>query len=200
MRYDEINDYELLDQVSESEIATEALYEKYQPLIKKIATKAYYKNSNIGIELSDLIQEGMIGFSVAMNTFDENKATSFYTFARMCIIRRIISCISMANRQKHQILNESISVEVMSDSHNIEKILEDAESNPERVILSDENTKELIEKIEEELTDFEREVFELKTAGFSHGEIGELLEKDSKSIYNAINRIKAKIDKFKKEV
>lgn len=199
MKYDEINDYELLDQVSENEIATETLYEKYQPLIKNIAFKAFYKNSNLGIELSDLIQEGMIGFSIAMNTFDENKETSFYTFARMCIIRRIISCIGMANRQKHMILNESISVEVMSDSQSIEKILEDSESNPERVILSDENTRELVRKIEEELTGFEREVFELKTAGFNNKEIGELLEREPKSIYNAINRIKIKIDGLKKE-
>ncbi len=200
MKYDEINDYDLLDKVSENELATEALYEKYKPMINKISTQAYYKNTNLGIELNDLIQEGMIGFSIAINTFDDSKETSFYTFARMCIIRRILSYISMCSRQKHQLLNESISVEAITGNQNIEKVLEDLESNPEKVMISDENTKELIRNIEEELTSFECEVFELKTAGFSNKEIGDLLEKDSKSIYNALNRIKAKIQELKKEV
>ncbi len=197
--YDEITDNDLLDKVADNEIATETLFEKYQPLITGIAKKAYYNSQVSGIEVNDLIQEGMIGFSTAINTYDENENASFYTFARMCIIRRILSSISAANRQKHQILNESLSVENISkDPTTKEKILSDYESNPERLLISGENTKELMAEIEKELTALECEVFELKAAGFNYKEIAEILGKDTKSIDNAISRIKIKINKHLK--
>lgn len=198
MKYDNLNDYELLDKVSENELATEMLYEKYRPLISNIASKAYYKRKFPGLELSDFIQEGMIGLSVAINTFDESKETSFYTFARVCIIRRIMTLIMSQERNKHLLLNESISVESINSDQNLEKIFEDNGSNPEIQILSDENTREMIREIQDELTNFECEVFDLKVAGFDNKEIEELLEKDKKSIYNAIGRIKLKVDKYLK--
>ena len=194
--YENINDYDLLDKVSDNEEATEKLFDKYKPLISKIATNAYYKNQNSGLEINDLIQEGMIGFSVALNTYDENKDASFFTFARMCIIRKISSSIVSANRQKHLILNESLSVENISDDSNKkEKIFTDNSNNPEEVLLSFENVKEMMEKIEKNLTAFEKEVFELKISGFNYKEIAEFVERDPKSIDNAINRIKTKTKK-----
>jgi len=198
MKYEDINDYELLDNVSDSEVAIEMLYEKYSPLVKNIASKAYYKRKVSGLELSDFIQEGMIGLSIAINTFDESKETSFYTFARVCIIRRIMTLIISSERGKHKVLNESISVELLDNNQNLEKIFEDSESNPESMMLSDENIKETIKEIQEELTNLECEVFDLKIAGFSNKEIEEILEKDSKSIYNTINRIKIKVEKYLK--
>ena len=146
--YDDITDNDLLDKVADNEIATETLFEKYKPLITGIAKKAYYTNQTSGIEVNDLIQEGMIGFSIAINTYDEKQDASFYTFARMCIIRRILSSISAANRQKHQILNESLSVENISeDLQTKEKIFSDYESDPEKLLISGENTKELMDEI-----------------------------------------------------
>lgn len=198
--YDNINDYELLDQVADNEIATEKIFEKYTPLIKKIAKKTYYKYNINGIEVNDLIQEGMIGLSIAINTFDDSRDASFFTFARMCIIRKILSFITSSNRQKHQVLNESISVERLSEEKLKDKLFEDNLSNPEDLVISDETTKEIISKIESFLTDFECEVFELKTAGFDYREIGELLDKNPKSINNALTRIKSKINKNLKEV
>lgn len=198
--YDNINDYDLLDKVSDNEIATEKLFEKYRPLINKIASGAYYKNKNSGLELNDLIQEGMIGFSVALNTYNDNKDASFFTFARMCIIRKISSSITRAKRQKHLILNESISVEKISDDLNKkEKILTDNDSNPENIIIIGENIREIMNNIEKNLTNLEKEVFELRTAGFNYKEIAELLEKTPKSIDNAISRIKTKTNKYLKE-
>lgn len=198
MSYENINDYELLDKVSDSEVAIETIYEKYRPLINKIASKAYYKRKTSGLELNDFIQEGMIGLSIAINTFDDSKETTFYTFARVCIIRRMMTLIMSQERNKHQVLNESISVEILNSNQNFEKILEDSESNPESLILSDENVREMIKDIQNELTNFECEVFDLKIAGFDNKEIEELLERDSKSIYNAINRIKIKVEKYLK--
>ena len=198
--YDTINDYDLLDKVSDNEIATEKLFEKYKPLINKIASKAYYKNKKSGLELNDLIQEGMIGFSVALNTYNDNKDASFFTFARMCIIRKISSCITKAKRQKHLILNESISVEnISNDLNKKEKIFTDNESNPENILITDENIREIINNIGRDLTNLEKEVFELKTAGFTYKEIAELLEKNPKSIDNTMSRIRIKANKYLKE-
>ena len=198
--YDNINDYDLLDKVSDNELATEKLFEKYKPLINKIASKAYYKNQKSGFELNDLIQEGMIGFSVALNTYNEKRDASFFTFARMCIIRKISSSITRAKRQKHLILNESISVENISDDLNKkEKIFMDYDSNPENILITDENIREIMNDIERDLTNLEKEVFELRTAGFNYKEIAELLEKTPKSIDNAISRIKTKTSKYRKE-
>lgn len=197
--YDDITDNELLDKVADNEIATETLFEKYKPLITGIAKKIYYSNKINGIEVSDLIQEGMIGFSIAINTYDDKEEASFYTFARICIIRKILSSIYSASTKKHQILNESISVENISeDPKTKEKIFSDYESDPERLLISGETTKELINEIEKELTNLECEVFELKTAGFNYKEIAEILDKDPKSIDNAISRIKNKINKYLK--
>lgn len=198
MSYEDLNDYELLDMVSEDEMATEVLYEKYRPLISKIATKVYYKKKIPGLELNDFIQEGMIGLSTAINSFDESKETTFFTFARLCIISRIFTLIITQERNKHSLLNESISVEAINSNQNLEKVFEDNDSNPENLMLSDENAKEMIEKIQNELTNFESEVFELKIAGFSQKEMEEILEKDKKAIYNALCRIKLKIDKYLK--
>ena len=198
--YDGITDNELLDKVSDNELATEALFEKYRPLITGIAKKIYYSSKVSGVEVSDLIQEGMVGFSIAINTYNEKEEASFYTFARMCIIRRILSSITAANTKKHQILNESISVESISeDPSTKENIFSDYDSNPERLLITGENTKELIRNIEKELTNLECEVFELKTAGFNYKEIAEILEIDPKSVDNAISRIKTKINKYLKE-
>ena len=195
--YEDINDNELLDKVSDNEMATEKLFEKYKPLITQIATKAYYKNQSSGFELNDLIQEGMIGFSIALNTYDETKDASFFTFARMCIIRKISTSLSTANRQKHQILNESISVEnISNDFKGKDKIFKDEDSNPENILLSGENLKETMYNIEKELTDLEKQVFELKAVDFSYKEIAEVLDKDPKSIDNAIDRIRIKANKY----
>lgn len=198
--YENISDYDLLDKVSDNEMATESLFEKYKPLINKIASEAYYKNRKSGFELNDLIQEGMIGFSVALNTYSENKEASFFTFARMCIIRRISTSITTAKRQKNLILNESISVENISNNSNQkEKIFTDNESNPENILITGENIREIMNDIENDLTNMEKEVFELRTAGFNYKEIAELLEKTPKSIDNTISRIRLKANKYLKE-
>lgn len=198
--YEDITDNELLDKVSDNELATETLFKKYMPLINGIAKKIYYSSKVNGVEVGDLVQEGMVGFSIAINTYNEKEDASFYTFARMCIIRRILSSITAANTQKHQILNESISVENISeDPKTKENIFSDYESNPERLLIAGERTKELIHDIEKGLTNLECEVFELKTAGFNYKEIAEILEKEPKSIDNAISRIKTKVSKYLKE-
>lgn len=194
--YENLNDYELLDQVADNEFATETLFEKYKPLIYGIAKKAYYTRQNTGLEMNDLIQEGMIGFSIAINTFDDQKKTTFFTYARTCIMRRVNSTIVAANRLKHQILNESISVEILDSETNTDnQILSDIKNNPESLLIENENVQEIKKIIDSELTEFEKKVCDLKTSGFDYKEIAEILNKTPKSIDNAFSRIKAKIQK-----
>lgn len=194
--YENLNDYELLDQVADNEFATETLFEKYKPLIYGIAKKAYYTRQNTGLEMNDLIQEGMIGFSIAINTFDDQKKTTFFTYARTCIMRRVNSTIVAANRLKHQILNESISVEILDSETNTDnQILSDTKNNPEILLIENENVLEIKKIIDSELTEFEKKVCDLKTTGFDYKEIAEILNKTPKSIDNAFSRIKAKIQK-----
>ncbi len=194
--YENLNDYELLDQVADNEFATETLFEKYKPLIYGIAKKAYYTHQNTGLEMNDLIQEGMIGFSIAINTFDDQKNTTFFTYARTCIMRRVNSSIVAANRLKHQILNESISVEILDNEKNPDnQILSDTKTNPESLLIENENVQEIKKILDRELTEFEKKVCDLKTSGFDYKEIAEILNKTPKSIDNAFSRIKAKVQK-----
>jgi len=92
MNYKDYNDYELINYIREnSEEANEILFEKYKPMIVNLATKMVNYSPNLGLEINDLIQEGMLGLNTAINSFDENDETSFYTYAKTCIERKIIS-------------------------------------------------------------------------------------------------------------
>lgn len=200
MNYKDYNDFELLSYVCDNnEEAIEVLFEKYKPLIVVTANRLYCYCKNTGLEINDLIQEGMLGLNFAINSFSDDKDTMFYTYARTCIERKMISMIVGARRLKHRVLNESLSIESTDDFNETfvhEKSLEDNSYNPENVLLSTEHEEELIEEMNKELTDLEVQVFELKRNGFEYKEIAEILDKDVKSIDNALQRIRIKLRKF----
>jgi len=197
MNYKDYNDYELINYIREnSEEANEILFEKYKPMIVNLATKMVNYSPNLGLEINDLIQEGMLGLNTAINSFDENDETSFYTYAKTCIERKIISTMVGAKRQKHKILNESMSIEIYNDeegSNVMEGLVADNSYNPENLIVQTEDGNTLYEKIVEQLTPLEQQVFELKAGGFKYKEIADILDKDPKVIDNALNRLKTKI-------
>ena len=193
MDYRDLNDYELISYVYENdEDARNILLKKYEPLIASIVNRMWNSCSYIGLDKSDLMQEGMIGLNHAMEYFNEHKDITFYTYAKTCIERSIISVIVSAKRLKHKALNESISLNIEEEDNSLEKLLRDDNSNPEEIIVDSEMTEELIDKIRMRLTDFEVQVFDLMIGYFSYREIAELLDKDKKQIDNAIQRIKAK--------
>lgn len=194
MEYKDFNDYELLSYIAEgNEDANNIIIKKYEPLINKIAVKMLpYCKSN-GLDKNDLIQEGMIGLNHAIDRYQEQENTLFYTYAKTCIERKIISAVICSNRNKNKILNESISYD--DDDKSLLNILKDTSLNPEEVIIDIESEERFIEKIKGILTDFEEQVFELLITGLKYKEISEILEKDEKSIDNAIQRIKSKIKK-----
>ena len=197
MRYDEINDYEVLSMVADNEDATEILFKKYRPLLMGIAKKFYNLFKNTGYDFNDLVQEAMIAFSSAINTFDEKKDALFFTYAKTCVERRLYSLIKSSSRNKYQLLNESFSVDLLADdAKSLENLLEDSASDPENRLIENENIKEIIKNIEKSLTDLECVVFELKISGFNYKEIAEILDKDSKAIDNAIRRIKIKAKNY----
>lgn len=196
MDYKELNDNEIIYYIKDSiEEAKDILFEKYKPLIENIARRFLKYSSNIGLENNDLIQEGYLALNSAIETFDEQKNITFYTYAKNCIERKMISAIVKNNSFKHKVLNESISYEV-EDSEGTHllfgNILEDNNYNPLELILNKENEKNLISNIKEKLTELEAKVFDLKINGFSYKEIAEILDKDAKAIDNAIQRIKGK--------
>ncbi len=196
MNYEDLNDYELVSYVMNSEEATDILFEKYKPLIYSIASKMY--KDNLGLDLNDLVSAGMIGFSIAINTYNTHKETLFFTYAKKCIETKIATLLKSATRQKHRLLNDSISVEAIEEEFKIDldKIIGDDQKNPEKIMVDNENVNELIIGIKKELTDFELQVFELKKSGFNYREIAEAMGIDAKKIDNAIQRIKNKIKKY----
>lgn len=199
MNYKEFNDYELLDQIhSCSEDANEILLYKYRPLIVSIAKK-YIKYSHGGVDLNDLIQEGLLGLNDAINSFRDEKNANFGTYAKICIQRKIANLIKSTMSYKNKILNDYIPIDNDEDEP-IDYFLADNSKNPINMVEDYDFQNRLLDNLNEKLSDIEKEVFELKLSGFSYKEIANLLEKDSKSIDNCIQRIKTKFKKVLEEI
>ena len=198
MNYKNFNDYELLDQIhSCSEDANEIILYKYRPLIINIAKKMI-TYCNGGVDLNDLIQEGMLGLNEAINSFREDKDANFGTYARICIERKILSLVKSTKTYKNRILNESISIEDDEDM-TIDKFLIDNTANPGMMVEDYDYQENILKKLNSQLTDFEKQVFELKQSEFNYKEIADILEKDPKAIDNALQRIKLKLKGIMKE-
>ena len=140
MKYQDLNDYELISYAYENdEEATNILLKKYEPLVASIVIRMMKSCSYIGLEKNDLMQEGLIGLNHALEYFNEQKDISFYTYAKTCIERRVISAIISAKRLKHKLLNESVSLDLEEDNATSDKFLKDNSFNPEEMILDAEN-------------------------------------------------------------
>ncbi|MCI6266107.1 MAG: sigma-70 family RNA polymerase sigma factor [Erysipelotrichaceae bacterium] len=200
--YRDWNDYELISLAQEhNEDAVNILHEKYQPLINKKSRKFFKYLQNKGVELSDLIQECTIGFEEAIQNFNSSDDVSFYTFANVCMDRQLMSELTRQNRDKYKFLNEAVPLETINednDTSNLIDFIQDNTNNPELGLLFDEEFKELYAKISKQLTELEECVFKLKLQAFSYKEIADILDKDEKSIDNAIQRIKTKIKNMDK--
>ena len=194
MNYREFNDYELVSYIHEgNEDANNILIKKYEPLINKVAIKMLpYCKSN-GLELSDLVQEGMIGLNHAIERYQEQENILFYTYAKKCIERKIISVVITSNRSKNKILNESVSYD--DEENKLIKYIQDNGPSPLEEVIDLEVEENLLKKFKESLTDFEEQVFELHISGFKYKEIAKILDKTPKSIDNTIQRIKTKLKK-----
>lgn len=195
--YKNENDSELIYLISESnEEAKEIFYEKYRGVIEVKAKKYANFVSSKGYDINDLIQEGMIGLTQALNDFKEQKNVQFNTFANLCIDRQIFSFIRNITRDKHKILNDSVSIDAnISPSGRplVELLFDENNINPEEAFIERETKYELFKKIEDKLTKSEKDVFDLRMQGFTYKEIASLLNLTLKAVDGAIGRIKNKI-------
>lgn len=192
----EYNDFELVSLAQENnEEAIEILYKKYNDLIQRKAKRVLRILKGSGIELSDIIQEALIGFDEAIRKFNQNDDTIFSTFAIICIDGRIKTFILKQNRGKYRFLNEAVNFENRDSECNLLDLVSD-NVTPESLLFNDVSESEIYIKIKNGLTGFEDVVFELKIQGYEYKEIANILDINSKDIYNAINRIRIKTKKI----
>ncbi|MBP2033141.1 RNA polymerase sporulation-specific sigma factor [Clostridium algifaecis] len=176
--------------------AQEYLISKYQNFVKSKA-KSYFL---IGADKEDIYQEGMIGLYKAIRDFKADKLSSFKAFAKLCVTRQIITAIKTATRQKHIPLNTYISLnkpiyDEESDRTLLDVLSEAKVADPEELIISREELNHIQGEISEVLSNLEMEVLMSYLDGKSYQEIACDLDRHAKSIDNALQRVKRKLEK-----
>lgn len=180
--------------------AMDALMQRYKGIVRKRARSLFI----IGGDQDDLMQEGMIGLFKAIQDYDKSKEAVFSTFAQLCISRQLYSAVKSSNRKKNIPLNTYVSIyspvyseqgEETEGSFMVDHSLEAAELSPEEILIDRENVHSLRCKIEECLSAMEKQVFDLYMEGMTYQEIARHLDKEPKSIDNALQRIKSKVNK-----
>lgn len=196
--YDEMTDEQVVEIARDGDIdAQEYLINKYRNYVRAKA-RTYFL---LGGDKEDLIQEGMIGMYKAIRDFRSDKLSSFRAFAELCITRQIITAIKTATRQKHIPLNSYISLnkpiyDEDSDRTLLDIITGNKVSDPEELIISREEFSEIEEKMGELLSPLEWQVLMYYLEGKSYQEIAEDLGRHVKSIDNALQRVKRKLEKY----
>ena len=183
--YKKLTDEELIRRLRMGETGIiDYLMEKYKNLVRKEANAMYL----LGGETDDLIQEGMIGLFEA----------SFFSFARLCVTRQLYSAIEASNRKKHSPLNSYISLYEREDGEGslIDMMESEHETNPEELLVSQEHAKSLEERLEKDLSELERRVLYLHLMGTDYKTIAKLLDRSPKTIDNALQRIKGKMQRI----
>ena len=177
--------------------ALEYLLNKYKNFVRSKA-RSYFL---IGADHEDIVQEGMIGLYKAIRDFKPEKLSSFRAFAELCITLQIITAIKTATRQKHIPLNSYVSLnkpiyDDESDRTLLDVITEGRVANPEDMLISQEDVGLIEDKIGQMLSSLEREVLSAYLDGKSYQEIAQELDRHVKSIDNALQRVKRKLEKF----
>ncbi|MFZ5966810.1 MAG: RNA polymerase sporulation sigma factor SigH [Bacillota bacterium] len=177
--------------------AQEYLIKKYKNFVRAKA-RSYFL---IGADREDIIQEGMIGLFKAIRDFKPNKLSSFRVFAELCITRQIITAIKTATRQKHIPLNSYVSLNKPIYDEESDRTLLDVLSgakisDPEELIISREELGNIESKMGEILSDLEWKVLMFYLQGKSYQEIAVDLERHVKSIDNALQRVKRKLERY----
>ncbi len=180
-----------------SHIALEFLINKYKNFVRAKA-RSYFL---IGADREDIIQEGMIGLYKAIRDYRSDKLSSFRAFAELCITRQIITAIKTATRQKHIPLNSYVSLnkpiyEDDSDRTLLDVISGTKVSDPEELVINREEFGDIEEKMGEILSDLEWRVLMAYLDGKSYQEIALSLGRHVKSIDNALQRVKRKLERY----
>lgn len=189
------NEVVLQAQAGENE-AVEYLLGRYKNMVRSTA-RAYFI---IGAEQDDLLQEGMIGLFKAIRDYDAAKGQSFFAFAQLCVRRQMITALKNAARQKHMPLNSYISLDRPIYGNESENTLLDVlqngdEDNPEHMLISKQDSILIGEKVQRLLSDFEKQVLEGYLAGESYQQTARRLGTGAKSVDNALQRVKKKLER-----
>jgi len=192
------SDEEIVELAQQGEqFAVEYLVDKYKNFVRAKA-RSYFL---IGADKEDIIQEGMIGLFKAIRDYKLDKLTSFRAFAELCITRQIITAIKTATRQKHIPLNSYVSLnkpvyDEESDRTLIDILSTTRITNPEEIIISREEFIFIEKKMGEILSSLEWKVLMAYLEGKSYQEIAVELKRHVKSIDNALQRVKRKLEKY----
>src|SRR5690625_5227809 len=181
----------------ESKQALDFLISKYRSFVQGKA-RTYFL---IGADREDIIQEGMIGLYKAIRDYDKDKLSSFKAFAELCITRQIITAIKTATRQKHTPLNSYISLDKPLFDEESDRTLLDVidgskSIDPEELLVNQEALYDMELKLSELLSGLEREVLHLYLGGQSYQEISTQLNRHVKSIDNALQRVRRKLERL----
>lgn len=182
---------------SGNSLAQEYLIDKYKNFVRAKA-RSYFL---IGADKEDIIQEGMIGLYKAIRDFRADKLSSFRAFAELCITRQIITAIKTATRQKHIPLNSYISLNKPIYDEDSDRTLMDVLSgtritDPEELVISREEFDNIEAKMSEILSSLEWKVLMYYLEGKSYQEIANDLGRHVKSIDNALQRVKHKLERY----
>ena len=198
IHFEQIADEEVVKSVHNGDSeALDYLIQKYKHFVRGKA-RSYFL---IGADREDIIQEGMIGLYKSIRDFRGDKLTSFKAFAELCITRQIITAIKTATRQKHIPLNSYVSLDKPiydedSDRTLLDVICGNKVTDPEALIINQEEFDDIEDKMGEILSDLERQVLRLYLDGRSYQEIAEDLKRHVKSIDNALQRVKRKLERY----
>lgn len=193
-----LEDDALVDLVHKGESeALDYLIQKYRNFVRAKA-RTYFL---IGADKEDIFQEGMIGLYKAIRDFKGDKLSTFKAFAELCITRQIITAIKTATRQKHIPLNSYVSLDKPIYDDESDRTLMDVISgakilDPEELIINREEFDDIELKMTELLSDLERKVLALYLDGQSYQEISGELNRHVKSIDNALQRVKRKLERY----
>jgi len=200
-RYGDKTDEEIVAMAQGGDsVALEYLLGKYKNFVRSKA-RSYFL---IGADHEDIVQEGMIGLFKAIRDYQAERLSSFRAFAELCITRQIITAIKTATRQKHVPLNSYVSLnkpiyDEESDRTLMDVIVEGHAQNPEELIIGREDIVSIRDRVDEVLSSLEQEVLTAYLDGKSYQEIADKLGRHVKSIDNALQRVKRKLEKFMEE-
>ena len=198
LAFDLLEDEALIELVHKGESeALDYLIKKYRNFVRAKA-RSYFL---IGADNEDIVQEGMIGLYKAIRDFREEKLASFKAFAELCITRQIITAIKTATRQKHIPLNSYVSLDKPIYDEDSDRTLMDVISgakimDPEELLIHRERFSNIEDKMTELLSDLERKVLALYLDGRTYQEISDELDRHVKSIDNALQRVKRKLERY----
>lgn len=199
-QFDLMSDEEIVELVRDSDAdadALEYLINKYKNFVRAKA-RSYFL---IGADREDIVQEGMIGLYKSIRDYRGDKLTSFKAFAELCITRQIITAIKTATRQKHIPLNSYVSLDKPiydddSDRTLLDVICGTKVTDPEELFINREEFDDIEGKMSEILSDLERQVLMLYLDGRSYQQIAIDLDRHVKSIDNALQRVKRKLERY----